>query len=148
MNNLINLLAPLISSVLLPSLNPLSRREPPHYGRCAMNFIAFFLLVGAYILGCIALYSYLTPLWGTALSLLTLCVSLFVTSLILIGIGALIKPKKPPSVDFSSIVEKTVSRLSEDKALRKTLSTIAPISLATLIAVVVAAAYCAHSKQK
>jgi hypothetical protein len=104
-------------------------------------------LISAYIIGCVALYSYLVPHCGETLSLLILCLFLLATSLSLIGIGRFLKPKKSPSTDFVSTFEKTVKHLSSDEACHKLGPIVLPTSFAALLAVGAITAYVAYAKK-
>ena len=144
---MIKLLSPLISNFLFMNLNPFSRCPSPNYRRFAAYLLAFFFLVSSYILGCVALYSYLVLHCGEPLSLFILCIFLLLTSLSLMGIGWFLKPKHPPSTDLASTIEKTVNHLSMDQVFSKALPTLLPISLVGLLAIVAAASYITYSKK-
>ncbi len=136
MKGLINLLSsPIISGFLLTIFNPFVERPPHRYGRCIIHSGALLLLIGGYILGCFALYYYLQPYWGEACALFAVCGFLLTTSLLLVAIGWLLKPKKQPPTDFMALLEKTAHHLSNDKVYSKLLPTLAPVTLLVVAAV-------------
>lgn len=141
MTSFIKWLGPLMNlSVMFVKL--ISVHHPPNYKRLLANIFAITFLCCGFIFGCIALYSYLLPYWGHALSFFALC-------LLFLGIGSALyisgRYLKSTSIQrSSSFFEKGASHVPCEKSLNNILPNISFIALCTVI---LAVSYVVSSKK-
>lgn len=131
-----NILSPLISNLLISAVNPFSRPPEHTYARITVKIIASLLLILAYVLGCIALYNYLAPCLGEALSLLALCSVFLGTSLILFIVGWCLKPKSKLPISMPPMIEKAIDHIPSSKDINKALHDVSPLPLVGLVVAV------------
>jgi hypothetical protein len=137
-----------LMNLLLTFFKYLPCQKAPHYGKWLINVIAFLLLLCGSILGCMALYAYLVPYWGEALSLLVLCLLFLGTSGALYMLGRRLKPQPAPSHMMPPLFEKIFSQLPHQETLSHMLPDVSPKMLVALCAAVVAVSCLLGSKQK
>lgn len=147
MKNLLTLLP----GLLLKGISGLPQDQGSSWGGCLVSLAAFISLILGYGFGCQALYRYMEPYWGEAISLGALGMALVLTSGLLFVIAWFLKPKPSPSrdliKDLVGMVEKGISELPDLSVLKKLLPPRLPkpLILASTFAVFV---YCLVSAKR
>lgn len=141
-----SLLSPILSGLMSSALGPLTRPQPHSCSRIIIKVSAFILLVSGYVLGCIALYHYLTPFLGEVFSLFSLCAVFLGTSLFLFILGWALRPKHNASSPF---IEKTLKQVPHAKDVSKMLQDVPPaLPIVALVIATGVAAYFLSKKRE